>query len=400
MAKVTLREIDRRIENVRSLLDVTTGRLVELDADVTRQLLESSTSLRGVTAVTWADASARHAALWRAQFALERALTTVVEARGERRFVSQSALHELDDLLRGLQVELPLPDSGAPVRLTQGADPFEAVALDAALQRMSADYDLVSGVVMSVAEVWGPVSETLHGMQDTLSDIDGGARGELVTSPNQLRVTRQEVDDEVRTAQHDPLGLSRSSVTDLETRVARLVSANEDAARGRLTWTHELRQAGQLVETALDALNGCRDELWRVAEKVAAPDGAEVEMGRLTLQLAGLRAAWIRLEQTGGGDAGALYRRVQVVLAQVDALAAAARGQLARRDQLRGLLEAYRAKVTSLGLAEDPELEARFGSAHDLLSVAPCDVEAAQHAVQDYLDAVRRSGRRTTGAGS
>ena len=72
------------------------------------------------------------------------------------------------------------------MRLTQGADPFEAVALDAALQRMSADYDLVSGVVMSVAEVWGPVSETLHGMQDTLSDIDGGARGELVTSPNQL----------------------------------------------------------------------------------------------------------------------------------------------------------------------------------------------------------------------
>jgi hypothetical protein len=71
MAKITLREIDRRIEDVRSLLDVTTGRLVELDADVTRQLLESSTSLRGVTAVTWADASSRHAALWRAQFALE-----------------------------------------------------------------------------------------------------------------------------------------------------------------------------------------------------------------------------------------------------------------------------------------------------------------------------------------
>ena len=65
MAKVTLREIDRRIEDIRSLLDVTTGRLVELDADVTRQLLESSTSLRGVTADTWADASSRHAALWR-----------------------------------------------------------------------------------------------------------------------------------------------------------------------------------------------------------------------------------------------------------------------------------------------------------------------------------------------
>ena len=146
---------------------------MELDADVTRQLLESSTSLRGVTAETWADASSRHAALWRAQFALERALTTVVEARGERRFVSQAALHELDDVLRGLQVELPLPDSGAPRGLTQGAEPFEAVTMDVALERMSADYVVVAGVVLSVAEVWGPVCGTLDDMKERLSGLDG-----------------------------------------------------------------------------------------------------------------------------------------------------------------------------------------------------------------------------------
>ena len=41
-----------------------TGRLVELDADVTRQLLEASTPLRGVTA-TLGRCLERHAALWR-----------------------------------------------------------------------------------------------------------------------------------------------------------------------------------------------------------------------------------------------------------------------------------------------------------------------------------------------
>ena len=55
----------------RAVLDRTTASLVELDADVTRQLLESSTSLRGATAAAWADASRRHADLWRGQFALE-----------------------------------------------------------------------------------------------------------------------------------------------------------------------------------------------------------------------------------------------------------------------------------------------------------------------------------------
>jgi hypothetical protein len=155
-----------------------------------------------------------------------------------------------------------------------------------------------------------------------------------------------------------------------------------------------------LVEAALDALNGCRDELWRVAEKVAVPDGAEAEMARLALQVAGLRDAWARLERTGGGDAGALYRRAQVVLARVLAHSATVGGQLARRDQLRGLLEAYRAKVDALGLAEDPALETRFASARDLLSVAPCDIDAAEQEVQDYMDAARRSGRPTAGAGS
>ena len=76
--------IDERIAKIRTVLDRATGNLVELDADVTRRLLESSTSLRGVTAESWADASRRHAELWRGQFALESVLTQIAEreARG------------------------------------------------------------------------------------------------------------------------------------------------------------------------------------------------------------------------------------------------------------------------------------------------------------------------------
>ncbi len=272
--------------------------------------------------------------------------------------------------------------------------------MDVALERMSADYDLVAGVVMSVAEVWGPVSEELHVMQETLTGVDGVGRGELVTSPNELRATREAVDEAVLAARDDPLGFARPSLTDLGARVARLAAAHREAERARAAWTHELREAGQLVEAAFDALNGCRDELWRVAEKVTVPDGAEAEMAGLAPQVAGLREAWARSERTGGGDAGALCRRAQVVLARVLALSATVGGRLARRDQLRGLLEAYRAKVDSLGLAEDPELEARFAAARALLSVAPCDIDAAQQEVQGYMDAARRSGRPTAGAGS
>ena len=102
------------------MLDRATGNLVELDADVTRQLLESSTSLRGITAESWADASRRHAELWRGQFALDGVLTQIAETRGTRRSLPQTTLLRLDQLLGTECVELPRPPVAGVPKLTDG----------------------------------------------------------------------------------------------------------------------------------------------------------------------------------------------------------------------------------------------------------------------------------------
>jgi hypothetical protein len=70
---------------------------------------------------------------------------------------------------------------------------------------------------------------------------------------------------------------------------------------------------------------------------------------------------------------------------------------LGRRDELRGLLDAYRAKAGLTGGAEDAALDASYQQAHDLLWTAPCDLAAADAAVTGYQQAVlslRRSGSR------
>ncbi|MBV9381583.1 MAG: hypothetical protein JO242_13050, partial [Streptosporangiaceae bacterium] len=61
---------------------------------------------------------------------------------------------------------------------------------------------------------------------------------------------------------------------------------------------------------------------------------------------------------------------------------------LARRDELRGLLDAYKAKAARLGAAEDPALAARYDRARELLWSAPCDLEAASEAVTGYQQAI------------
>src|SRR5262249_20633564 len=66
-----------------------------------------------------------------------------------------------------------------------------------------------------------------------------------------------------------------------------------------------------------------------------------------------------------------------------------------RRDELRGLLEAYQARAAKLGRAEDSELDARYDRARDLLWTAPCDLSAAPAAATGYQQAVLALSGRT-----
>jgi hypothetical protein len=62
---------------------------------------------------------------------------------------------------------------------------------------------------------------------------------------------------------------------------------------------------------------------------------------------------------------------------------------LERRDELRGLLGAYRTRAARNGFAEDAVLSDAYRAAHDLLWSAPCDMREAALRVERYQRAVR-----------
>jgi hypothetical protein len=75
-----------------------------------------------------------------------------------------------------------------------------------------------------------------------------------------------------------------------------------------------------------------------------------------------------------------------------------AEGLLARRDELRGRLSAYRAKAAARGLAEHPDLTELHAQARALLYAAPCDLRASTrsvHAYQQKLAEVLAQGTRS-----
>jgi hypothetical protein len=104
--------------------------------------------------------------------------------------------------------------------------------------------------------------------------------------------------------------------------------------------------------------------------------------------------------------AGGQWSRLAAELDRCDAALAAANAQTAdlsrtaaaaidKRDELRGLLRAYKAKAARLGAAEDQDLSARHDQAYGLLWTAPCDLAAAEAAVVAYQRAILATeGRR------
>ncbi|WNV86522.1 hypothetical protein [Umezawaea sp. Da 62-37] len=118
---------------------------------------------------------------------------------------------------------------------------------------------------------------------------------------------------------------------------------------------------------------------------VARQAAAEVE----ARELAPLRAEAHRLrELVGMKIAVAAVPPVPDTAAGCRELVAVLTGLLDRRAELRGRLEAYRAKATRLGHAEDPALSALHRDAHDVLFTAPCDLPEATRAVGRYQRAV------------
>jgi hypothetical protein len=96
------------------------------------------------------------------------------------------------------------------------------------------------------------------------------------------------------------------------------------------------------------------------------------------------------------GGWGAVRREIAQYaerLGRVAAALAVARDRFAaplqEREDLRGLLGAYRHRATDAGLAEDVPLSDRYRTAHDVLWSAPCDLAAARRLVTEYQHAVR-----------
>jgi hypothetical protein len=375
---MTIADLDRDLERYRSAADTVSVNLLELDGDPNRQLLETA-PLTGTTAREWADARSALTSVWDwfARF------TTFLDRAAELRVSPRTRLapdreQMLADFLSQASIELGSDEIPLGERdLLQQRHSTTRCTADELLDRMSNAFVRAREVVSRVGAAWDELAPRVAHARAALTDV--GAVG-------YREVTRQ-IDALADLLVTDPLTVTERAVHDVEASVADLTRASAAAQALRDQWPERVRQA--------------RDELQRVEQLVAdartahatavakildpgIPDPPTVD-DTLVDELDHV----VGLADAGRWDDALnhLEEWHQTVQRRADAAVnstAASRAPMLERDQLRGLLDAYRAKAHGVGLDEDDDVTVAYERAQASLYVAPADLTKARELVARY----------------
>jgi hypothetical protein len=399
-----------RVTAVLAERDAVQANLLELDGNFTKQVLEGAT-LTGRTRDRWAAASASLATLWETFLAYSAVVDRVAALGSGGRRPARKDLPELNALLTGGCVQL----TSAPVPLARrdlAAIGRPPVTLAAAVGAMRRAFTEVTEVTSAVEAVWAAVAVPLDAATGELArarplteGLGAGIQAEFRDAENAVAAQRAAANaDPLARWTPAPRGTATGASADgrVDTSAADRVREQVAALTPRIAELDRLRrQARQRIDdlsaaTAAartdrqDAVAARRDVAVRISALPPLPP--EIPAPPLA-SLAGLAAGeqWSRL--------AAELDRCEAGLAAANAKTAelrlTAEAAIGKRDELRGLLRAYKAKAARLGAAEDQDLAARHDQAHGLLWTAPCDLAVAEAAVAAYQRAILATeGRR------
>ncbi|MET8815422.1 hypothetical protein ABZW47_25900 [Streptomyces sp. NPDC004549] len=397
-------EVDRALARLGQEHEAIETSLLALQDHAGRRLLEGA-ELTGVTKERWAAAEEAITVLWACFDAYTAALRRAREIRSRRRWSSREDLVELTGLLRGESVTLASPALPAGTgRLS------ESCTLTALVDRMNELYASSLDVVVAADAVWSalparidllaaelhrtrslahsvgvrpgehPAGDDLEGITATLT----GLRARVISDPLAYWTPAQG-------SSAPGGGRPDTTVYDREARALEDVRREIDAVLTvRQDAEERLIRLRDVLSRADRTLAEARTARGEVLAKIAATEVPVVSGPPTVLQEQLATAAeyrrqarWHRLSPL----LDSLERRAEDELLRARESLTAVTAPLAVRAELRGRLDAYRAKVARHGLAEDPLLIERYDAARRMLWSAPCDLRVAEQTVLRYQHA-------------
>ncbi|KUL52796.1 MULTISPECIES: hypothetical protein [unclassified Streptomyces] len=401
-------EVDRALARLDAEHEAIETSLLALQDHAGRRLLEGA-KLTGVTEERWAAAENRITLLWAYFDAYAGALQAARELRARRRWPGREDLAELTELLRGRSVTVAGGSaSGASPSLTGGpAKLTERFTLEELVARMNDLYAHSLDVVVAADAVWSALPARIDLLAAELARTRqlahsvGVRPGEHPSGDDLERITRsltalreQVISDPLafwqRAEGSSAPGGGRAH-TDRYDREARALEEVRREIEAVLTVRQDaearLGRLRDVLSRADRTLAEARNARGEVLAKIAASEVPAVSGPPTALQeqlaLASdyrRNAQWHRLSPL----LESLEEKAEEELLRARESLTAVTAPLAVRAELRGRLDAYKAKVARHGHAEDPLLIERYDAARRMLWSAPCDLRVAEEAVLRY----------------
>ncbi|MGW5637029.1 hypothetical protein [Streptomyces sp. NPDC003832] len=405
-------EVDRALARLGAEHEAIETSLLALQDHAGRRLLEGA-ELTGVTKERWASTDASITLLWAYFDSYTATLRGAREIRSRRRWSSREDLVELTELLRGESVTVAgfaAATANAPTLNGGSGKLSERFTLVTLVDRMNELYATSLDMVVTADAVWSALPARIDllaaELQRTrrLAHSVGVRPGEHPAGDDLERITRvltalreQVVSDPLAYWRPAPGssapggGRPDTTVYDREARALEDVRREIDAvltvrqdAEARLV---KLRDVLSRADRTLAEARAARGE---VLAKIAATEVPVVSGPPTVLQEQLATAAeyrrhaqWHRLSPL----LESLEQRAEDELLRARESLTAVTAPLAVRAELRGRLDAYKAKVARHGMAEDPLLVERYDAARRMLWSAPCDLRVAEQAVLRYQQA-------------
>jgi len=382
--------------------DSIQANLLDLDGSFGKRMLAGA-ALTGESKRRWEAAAADLASLWELFYAYAAVVDKAGELMAGTRRLSDRELTRITAMLNGTSVELTRqkPLGRRDLTETGRAD----LTLAAAVREMKRAFASVADVVAAAESVWNETADGLSEIgtqlaaaKDELGDLgDDEVTSALDSAADELGQLRDVLNSDPLALWHGD-GVDTTRLDWLRERSAAAATRAAEIARLRADAQQRISAAALAVAAVTAAREDAASARARAEAKIAV---ADLQPSRATAM--GLEARLAVLDRL---KAAGRWTRLAAELDTIEAEAAAAvewyraaeRAAvtlLGRRDELRGLLDAYQAKAARLGAAEDTELMERYQQAYDLLWTAPCDLAAAAAAVTRYQQAiVALSGRR------
>lgn len=394
---MTLEEIDQLLADWRKKVNLVSQNLMDLHDLPTYQRLAGvpgfpKAELVGVTEARVTPALEAMNELFEHFDLLVNTVNKATALRSSLpRFLGSEQIREIEQLLSGPSIQLPASQTPLAHRgLLSAAQTANSMTPEQLLRVMTNAFQVAKNAVLAVDEAWSRLEPILGGAEAEIISVQKWADSLGVGSFSELSAARQKIASLRDSIESDPLGVKADFDQEIQPLIARVKSTLDQLVKQQTEIRDNIDRGYDLLKQLVELHQQAEAAFAESREKVV--DHSTLQSPIPQEQIDALRQWLTRLETKFAEGLLNPVRvglenwtaKVKEYIAAEERACIANKAPLQTRTELRGRLDALKAKALARGLIEDSVLSELAERAHQLLYTRPTPLDKAAELVSQY----------------